>query len=580
MILVMTVFIVAFFGLQFYRSKKGPEPAPPQTQAQQATTTPAAAPAALAPASAAVPLKGKHTPAAAVPAANVVQASQESETVVENELYRIRFTNRGAQVTSWILKKYRDEEGKPLDLVNRAAAPQFGYPLSLYTYDAGLRSKLATALYQPSATGSLPAPGTLSFEYSDGDLTVHKTFRFDSSYVIHATVSVSSGGAVVPAMLAWPSGFGDQKTLPQFASSSAFETMQGGKMNEVAYKKVVGGETVRGPFDWAGVSDLYFAAVFLPDQPAQVQAVSLHNQLNIPKDAKHPDPNATTPASVLGAAVGDSSGQTSLRLYVGPKALDVLSSIRATAPSGATTGPNIEPVVSFGFWGFISKPFFLGLRWVHEHVVSNWGWAILIITLFINLAMLPTRIQMMKSSLKMQRIQPQIEAIKEKYKKYKTTDPRRQDMNKEMFDLQKKEGVNMFGGCLPLLIQYPLLIGFYSMLSKVIELRQAHWLWLPDLASPDPYHILPIFFIVSMFLVQYLTPSPGVDPTQQRMMAFTMPAVFGFMTWSVASGLALYWACGNIIGIIQQVVMNRTGMGREMREIAARRAAKRAGKSR
>jgi YidC/Oxa1 family membrane protein insertase len=571
MFLIMAVFILVFLGLQFFKSKKGPEPAPTQNQAQQnSAATPPAAPASTTPPAA--------TPVGSTAAANVVQASQESETVVENELYRIRFSNRGGQVTSWILKKYRDEDGKPLDLVNQAAAPKFGYPLSLYTYDAGLRTKLATALYQPSATGSINAPGQLGFEYSDGSVTVHKTFTFDSSYVIRAKVSVTSNGAPVPAMLAWPSGFGDQRTLPQYATSTAFETMQEGKLHEVAYKKVVGGETIRGPFDWGGVSDLYFAAIFLPDVPAQAQAVSLHNEIHIPKDAKHPDPNQTTAASVLGAAVGDAGGQTSLRIFAGPKALNVLQAIHGTAANGTETGPNLEPVVSFGFWGFISKPFFLGLRWVHNHLIPNWGWAILIITVIINLAMLPTRIQMMRSSLKMQRIQPQIEAIKEKYKKYKATDPRRQDMNKEMFDLQKKEGVNMFGGCLPLLIQYPLLIGFYSMLSKVIELRQAHWLWLPDLSSPDPYHILPIFFIVSMFLVQYLTPSPGVDPTQQRMMAFTMPAVFGFMTWSVASGLALYWACGNIIGIIQQVVMNRTKMGREMREIAARRAAKRAGK--
>jgi YidC/Oxa1 family membrane protein insertase len=185
---------------------------------------------------------------------------------------------------------------------------------------------------------------------------------------------------------------------------------------------------------------------------------------------------------------------------------------------------------------------------------------------------------MMKSSLKMQRIQPQMDAIKAKYAKYKTTDPRRQEMNKEVFALQKQEGVNMFGGCIPMLIQWPLLFAFYRMLGNVIELRQAHWLWLPDLSAPDPLHILPVFFIVSMFLVQWLTPSPGVDPAQQRMMAFTMPAVFGFMTWNIGSGLALYWAGSNILGIVQQILMNRTKMGREVREIAAKRAAKRAGK--
>jgi YidC/Oxa1 family membrane protein insertase len=278
----------------------------------------------------------------------------------------------------------------------------------------------------------------------------------------------------------------------------------------------------------------------------------------------------------LGAARGATSGHTSMRLFAGPKVLDVLASVKATANGGAT-GPNLEAVVNFGYMGILAKPLFLALRWVHEHVVSNWGWAILVLTLVINLAMLPTRIQMMRSALKMQRIQPEMNAIKEKFKKYKTTDPRRADMNKEMFDLQKREGVNMFGGCLPMLVQWPLLFAFYRMLLNTIELRQAPWMWLHNLSAPDPLHILPVFFIVTMFLVQYLTPSPGMDPTQQKMMAFTMPVFFGFMTWNLSSGLALYWAFGNVINVIQQAIMNRTGMGKQMREVAAKRAAKRGG---
>jgi YidC/Oxa1 family membrane protein insertase len=137
--------------------------------------------------------------------------------------------------------------------------------------------------------------------------------------------------------------------------------------------------------------------------------------------------------------------------------------------------------------------------------------------------------------------------------------------------------VNMFGGCLPTLIQFPLLIAFYSMLGKAIDLRQAHWLWLPDLSRPDAHHILPIFFIISMFLMQYMTPAPGMDPTQRKMMAFMMPAMFGFWTWSVASGVALYWAGSNIVSVIQQVAMNRTSLGQQMRAIAEKRARRKAG---
>ncbi len=160
------------------------------------------------------------------------------------------------------------------------------------------------------------------------------------------------------------------------------------------------------------------------------------------------------------------SGTLSTRIFAGPKALNVLQSIHGV------NGPSLEKVVNFGWWGVIAKPLFAGLRYIHRHVVANWGWAILLLTLVLNLAMLPTRFQMMKSSLKMQRIQPQMDAIKAKYAKFKATDPRKQEMQKEMFALQKQEGVNMFGGCLPMLIQWPLLFGFYRVLENVIELRQ------------------------------------------------------------------------------------------------------------
>ena len=560
MLIFTAIFLLMFFGLQYLKPKKEPEPPPSRANASAAKTPQAPEqPAAVQP-----------TQTDAVPASSSIAALSEATTVVENELYRITFTNRGAQVKSWILKKYKDDDGKPLDLVNQATAAKFGYPLSLFTYDQSLKNRLATALYVPSITGTVAAPGFLSFDYSSGSLEVHKTFRFDSTYVVHAEISVKQNGAPVTALLAWPSGFGDQTTLPQYAGGT-IDSSQNGKEDQIAYKKVVGGGTLRGPFDWAGVSDLYFAAIFLPDDPSDALLVSLHNTIAIPRNLKKPDPNQTDQASVLGAALGDANGPASLRIFAGPKSLDVLGSVHAL------TGPSLEKVVSFGWWGVIAKPLFVILRFIYDHIVPNWGWAILLLTLILNVAMLPTRFQMMKSSLKMQRIQPQMESIKAKYAKYKATDPRKQEMQREILDLQKREGVNMFGGCLPMLIQWPLLFGFYRMLGNVIELRQAHWLWLPDLSAPDPWHILPISVVISMFLTQYFTPSPGMDPAQQKMMAFTMPAVFGFMMWNYGSGLSLYWACSNFFGVATQMVINRSKMGREMREIALKRAAKRTG---
>jgi len=573
LLMFSALFLVVFLGLQYFKSKTAPPPPPPQHSVSSSAATPAAPGAA--------PEAVPGTPAAA----NTVQAAAQQSIVVENELYRITFSNRGGDVTSWILKRYKNDERKqPLDLVNQKAAAEFGYPLSIYSYDAGLRARLANALYVATAGDAAPAgakltvpapglltpPAVLTFTYSAGGLNVTKTFSFDQSYVLHAKVSITQNGAPVDAQLAWPSGLGDQTTLPQYAGGM-IDTLLNDKPDQLAAKKVSGGARSDGSYGWAGISDLYFAAIFLPDHPAGTELVTLHNTVDVPRNLTKPT-GEVDKASVLGAAVGAQDGAFETRIFAGPKSLGVLSAIH-----GVGGGPSLEKVVSFGWWSVISKPLFLLLHWLHDHIVANWGWAILILTLMLNVLMLPTRVMMMRSSLKMQRIQPQMDAIKQRYAKYKATDPKRQEMNKEVFDLQKKEGVNMFGGCLPMLLQWPLLFGFYRMLSNVIELRQAHWLWLPDLSAPDPYHILPVFFIISMFLVQYLTPSPGVDPQQQRMMAFTMPAVFGFMTWNIGSGLALYWACSNVLGIVQQAVMNRTSLGREMRAIAAKRAAKKNG---
>jgi len=556
------LFLLVFLGLQYFKQKNTPPPAAPTQHA--ATVLPA-------------------TPSAALPAgtlaatdANAVQSTAVMPLVVENSLYKITFSNRGGQATSWILKNgnYKDAEGKQLDLVNHHAAAKFGYPLSLYTYQPALDTSLANALYVPSSTApTLTVPGSITYTYSANGLSVTKTFTFNNSYIIHAQVSVTQNGAPVTAALAWPSGFGDQTTLPQYASST-FDQSLDGKADQIEYKKVSGGNTLRGNYDWAGVSDLYFTAIFLPDHPAGTSLVTLSHSVDIPKNIKKADDHETIAAPVLGVAAATTNGMLDTRLYVGPKSLDgTLAAIH-----GANGGPSLDKIVSFGFATVLSKPMFLLMRWLHTHIVGNWGWSILILTVLLSLLTLPTRIAMMRSSMKMQRIQPQMEAIKQRYAKYKATDPKRQEMNAEVMKLQKDNGVNMFGSCLPMLIQWPLLFAFYRMLSNVIELRQAHWLWVPDLSSPDPLHILPIFFVITMFLVSWLTPQPGTDPQQQRMMAFTMPAVFGFMTWSIGAGLALYWAASNLLGIVIQLVMNKTGMGREMREMAMRRAAKKTGK--
>src|SRR5579864_7323833 len=565
---LLMVFALSFLVLllvQAWVAKNYKKPAEPQKPATQtAQTTPAQPPAAA------------ETPATAPVATGVTkQGKGEETTVIENDLFRITFTNRGGQVKSWILKKYNDDKGQPLELVNTLASEKYGYPLSLYTYDEPLRTKLNSVLYVPSETGSMKTPGEITFEYADGDVTVRKSFRFDNSYEVHVEASVISKGIQVTAFTMWPAGFGDQ-TVPASYAASRVDWQQADKIERVAIKKVSNGNTIQGPFEWAGVVDQYFAAVFLPEHPDTAAMVTLHNNIDIPKNLDKPDPKDTTKVDVLGAGVGNLKGPTSQMLFVGPKDVDILQAVRLPGVQGGNA--DLSKLVDFGHYlGWIAKPLFIWLKWTYNHFwPQNWGWAIIWQTIIINLALLPLRISSMKSSLKMQKVAPQMKSIQDKYKKYGMRDPRRAQMQQEIGELYKREGVNPVGGCLPLVVQMPFLIAYYSMLGVAIELRQASWGWLHDLSSADPYHILPIGIILSTLLVQKMTPQAGVDPTQQKMMTLMMPLMLGFISWNLAAGLCLYWTVGNLIAIIQQAVMNRTSLGQEMRAEMEKRARKKA----
>jgi YidC/Oxa1 family membrane protein insertase len=566
--------LAMLLAFQYFKPKQDTPAAPPAQTQQHAPQSPAASQpspsnSAAAPATLSAP---SSTPA--------VVATGELETTVENEVFRIVFTNRGAQVKHWILKKYSDTSGKPLDLVQPQLASQFGLPLSLYTYESDLTAQLNQALYQPSATGSLVAPASLTFHYAQNGVDVTKTFSFDSSYVLGVDVAVRRNALPVRALVNWPAGLGDmEEYLPSSTTRSTLLTQSqiitsiDGKQDTIAAAKVSGNATTEQPYEYAALSDLYFATAFMPTVPARATLVTLHNTIDLPGDLTNPN-SQKKPNPVIGMAMGDVSGDTHLRIFAGPKQLDVLKNVHSTGPDGKADGPTLEPLIQYGWWGLIAKPLYLALRWLHGVLGTgpyNWGWAIIVITVIFNLVLLPTRFMMMKSSLRMMRIQPKVDALKRKYSNLKMNDPKRNEMNTEMMALYKEEKINPYGGCLPLLLQMPLFFAYFKVLQNAVELRQAHWFWLTDLSAPDPAHILPILIILSMFLVQFLTPSPGMDPAQRRMMAFIMPVFMGFFLWHYASGLALYWITGNIINLLMQVGINQSSMGKEMHEIAARR---------
>ena len=326
--------LVVLLGYQYFFKPQQPEPAP-ATQAQSQPPQTASQP--TAPGQPAQPqlAAGSAQAPAATP---TVAAALETETTVENEQYKIVFTNRGAQVKHWILKKYSDTAGKPLDMVQPQASEKFGFPLSLFTYEPALNEELnKKALYQltasgaqPSVTGhaEVPATNALTFHYAANGLDVVKTFRFDASYVLIVEAEVKRNGAPVRALVQWPAGLGDmEEFVPSsqprsqvpISASSLFAWSLEGKQNSIAAKKVSGNATLDQPYEYAAITDLYFAAAFLPSAPERTTLVTLHNSIDIDMPGSMTNSTAQKrPADVIGLAVGDASGSTRLRLYAGP----------------------------------------------------------------------------------------------------------------------------------------------------------------------------------------------------------------------------------------------------------------------
>lgn len=533
-------FILMFGVFLLWRAFLAP-PAPPAPPAAKSHAVAKTAPEAQAAVQKSAPAKRAAPRRVALP---VEQGKAAQDIVVENDLYRITFSTQGAVVKSWVLKKYQDREDKPLNVVNTRACAQLGYPMSLDMKDAALAGRLNSAVYvaQPSES-VLQAPQELTFTYSDGKTRVEKQFSFGTGYQVKVKVSVFDGKQYLPVAVKWPGGAGDQSLLAKMRDkeSRAFYD-HGSGIKTVAQKKVDDQHTIPGPLAFAGLEDDFFAGVFLPQSPqTAVFQFSRHEWTASDEKSKEPPQSLT-------ASLGTTQAEPlSFRLFVAPKVLDVL---RAESPA-------LEGLVNFGWFSVIAKPTFLGMLWIYNHVVHNWGWAIVILTVLINMAFFPLKLKSIRSAQAMQRVSPQMKEIQARYKQYKFNDPRRQRMNQEIMELYKKHGVNPLGGCLPMLVQLPIIYAFYEVLESSIAMRHAPWIfWIKDLSVPDPLYILPGVAIVLSFIMQKMTPMPSVDPAQQRMMMLA-PLAVGFIFFYEAAGVTLYYFVYSAVAIAQQLLINR-----------------------
>jgi YidC/Oxa1 family membrane protein insertase len=493
-----------------------------------------------------------------VPAVTVAAKSdtQERDTIVESNLYRVQISNRGAVVKSWQLKKYMDDAKPPrvLDVVHPQAAEQSGgWPFSVVLDDPQLEAAANSGLYQAtsSSSASLSAPADLDFAWSNGRLEVTKHFHFEQSYVVKVDVSAKFDGRPITAGIGWLGGFGDL-TVANPAPIDTVSTFysENGKISSTLVKKIddldkVGHGSWLGEKDFAGIEDRYFTTAFLPPNGAAPGTIETRYW----KTWRPVQTNGQEVAEpVPGVAAATAAQPMALRVYVGPKDYDDLKKMN----------PPLHGLVNFGWLEIIAEPLFHGLKWLHDYI-PNWGWSIVVLTLVVNMLLFPLRISSYKTTLKMQRVAPEIKSIQDRYKKYKLNDPKKAEMNKEVMAVYQREGINPVGGCFQMFLQMPIWFGLNTALRGAIEMRHARWFgWITDLSARDPYFILPVFMGLSMYLVSKMTPVTTTDPQQQMMMKIMPITMAGiFMISPISSGLAVYILTSSVVGVGQQWYLNR-----------------------
>jgi len=508
----------------------------------QQTTPPVKSEVQTRPAEKAAPQPAATTAEVSSPAqpAEAETAANESQWTIDTKLFHVVFSNKGAVVKSWTLKNVKDNDGKPLELVNMKGAEKVGFPFSYDFRGQQPSTDLNKALWvaHPSGDGT-----AIEYDFSDGKTNAKKTLAFQQDgYLVQFADEVKLNGSGLPHLIQWRAGFGDLAANNAYSHQTAvyYDSDKRKLIQNAAKSAKNGPERADGNFSFAGIQDQYFTAAFLPPLKTPLQTTTFDDTVASPYD--------NSEQAYPGVAVGGEA-RNQLGIYVGPKEINSLNKVN----------PRLSDLIDWGWFEIIAKPLFLALQWLTNTFVHNYGWSIILLTFLINTALFPLKFANLKSMRKMQALQPEMNRINEKYKGISMSDPRAAQKQQEVMDLYKKHGVNPMGGCIPMLIQLPFLYAFYRVLAVTFEMRNASWLWVGDLSQPEHFAIrfLPIVMVASSFLMQKMTPMAGGDPNQQKMMQF-MPLMWGFFFWSASSGLVLYWLTSNLVQIAQQWFFNKT----------------------
>jgi len=464
---------------------------------------------------------------AALPTDEVIVSTTEQEITLGNEQIAVVLTNRGAAMSSYRLLGYDADDGQPLDLVQTVPMPEAALPLQLIAAHG-----IDEALYAAEET----ADGVV-FRWSDGrGNAVTKRISLSApGYGLDVEIETSGNMVGVPMSLGTGMrDLGESERNSRLALWGEGIMLADGELTRYKRRKV---EELRvltpQQVAYAGFEDAYFLDILRPQ--SKISEVIIE-----PFEYGVTDDEVMRVLRIMVKPAGDElRGQ----LLGVPKEYDLLQEIDHGVEKTLTFGWFLTPIAVF---------FLKALRWIYSHV-GNYGVAIILLTFGIRVVLFPLMHTSTVSMRKMQKVQPRVKEIQGKYKKKKSDPQARAKMNQEMMALYKEEGVNPMAGCLPLLVQMPLLFALYQLFLKAIELRHAPFmLWITDLSAKDPYYVTPILMTATMWLQQRLAPQAG-DPQQQRLMRM-MPLVFGIMFLQFPSGLVLYWLANNIITIIQQEI--------------------------
>lgn len=476
------------------------------------------------------------------PAPSEPQRIDEQVETVESPLYRVQLTNRGAQIKSWQLKEYLTQSEDPTPVELMYSEGQFPGPLSLNVPDQELTQLLQKGTYTVqrdfSRLDDRQPVGHLTFTYQapERGVWVQKALTFHhDSYVIDVVVKSQGFAEDLDVLLGTNFGvvaWGQGGMVGQgFIGFLGPAWMIG---DEVEKPEDDEAEVRRsGDIRWAALQDKYFISVFIPDDRFTGVYARTEAEKVVSLGVQFPGKSGTQ--------------SRSFRLYAGPKQFDALKVFQI----------GVEDTIDFGFFmgtslsivRVVAKPLFYVLRYLYEYT-SNYGVAIILLTVGIKLLFVPLQYKSYKSMQGMQKIQPKVQEVQNKYK------DDRERLNKELMKLYREHKVNPVGGCLPMLLQMPVFVALFNILYMNVDLRQAPFiLWISDISVPDPFYVLPILMGASMVVQQKIMPTT-MDPTQAKMMLI-LPVFLTFLFLTFPAGLVLYWLMNNVLTIAQQFITDR-----------------------